>query len=254
VDKASKANISDTQTAAFDHGSAGRLESPHLGRRRRSEISVERDVLRRKARWKASVFSYDFVPVGKGEAVHKDVTLELEQFPRIKPRRIEQHCAPAVRGHMKDLSPTSPRVPNPSPTSSRATSPRPGASSRQSLDETRRALGGCEAGNVIGDESESAEPSLSSAVVHPQCEHGRTRSERRRASSYQPGATPGQRPELHGRRGIALKARFIESRLWRICSQSCFLGRCPGLGLTGRRIGAKEKPWEVRDFAPLCSK
>ena len=48
---------------------------------------------------------YDFTPVGRGEqAIHKDVTYEFEQYPEDRTEKdLEQHCAPAIRGHMKDL-------------------------------------------------------------------------------------------------------------------------------------------------------
>jgi hypothetical protein len=49
--------------------------------------------------------SYDFIPSGKGgQPVHKDVTYELEQYPEDQTEKdLEKHCAPAVRGHMKDF-------------------------------------------------------------------------------------------------------------------------------------------------------
>ena len=57
-----------------------------------------------KGTLKASVMSYDFTPEGKGEAVHKDVVYELEQYPEDKTEKdLEKHVAPAIRGHMKDL-------------------------------------------------------------------------------------------------------------------------------------------------------
>ena len=48
---------------------------------------------------------YDFIPVGgKGEAIHKDVTYEFEQYPEDKTEKdLERHVAPAIRGHMKDF-------------------------------------------------------------------------------------------------------------------------------------------------------
>jgi hypothetical protein len=57
-----------------------------------------------KGTLKASVMSYDFVPHGGGEAVHRDVTYELEQFPEDKAEKdLERHVAPAIRGHMNDF-------------------------------------------------------------------------------------------------------------------------------------------------------
>ena len=58
-----------------------------------------------KGTLKASVMGYDFIPPGgKGESVHRDVTYELEQYPEDKTEKdLEKHCAPAIRGHMKDF-------------------------------------------------------------------------------------------------------------------------------------------------------
>jgi hypothetical protein len=56
-----------------------------------------------KGTLKASVYGYDFIPNG-GKAIHKDVTYEFEQYPEDKTEKdLETHCAPAIRGHMKDL-------------------------------------------------------------------------------------------------------------------------------------------------------
>ena len=58
-----------------------------------------------KGTLKASVFSYDFIPSGKGvQPVHQDQVMELEQFPEDKTEKdLEKHVAPAIRGHMKDF-------------------------------------------------------------------------------------------------------------------------------------------------------
>lgn len=58
-----------------------------------------------KGTLKASVMGYDFTPAGgKGESVHRDVAYELEQYPEDKTEKdLEKHCAPAIRGHMKDF-------------------------------------------------------------------------------------------------------------------------------------------------------
>jgi predicted dehydrogenase len=105
VDKASKANISDTQTATFDHGDVQVVWNHRTwGEGVDPKYPWSATFYGEKGTLKASVFSYDFIPVGKGEAVHKDVALELEQFPEDQTEKdLEKHCAPAVRGHMKDL-------------------------------------------------------------------------------------------------------------------------------------------------------
>ena len=105
VDKASKANIADTQTATFDFGDLKIVwqhrtwgESPDPKYPWGATIYGEKGTL------KASVMGYDFTPLGKGEAVHKDVTYEYEQYPEDKTEKdLERHVAPAIRGHMKDL-------------------------------------------------------------------------------------------------------------------------------------------------------
>ena len=73
---------------------------------------------------------YDFIPDGKGEPIHKDVTYELEQYPEDKTEKdLEKHVAPAIRGHMQGLPRrASQRAASRWPTSSRATSRRRAAS------------------------------------------------------------------------------------------------------------------------------
>jgi predicted dehydrogenase len=105
MDKKSKANISDTQTITFDYGDLQVLwqhrswgEAPDPKYPWAATFYGDKGVL------KASVMSYDFIPQGKGEPVHRDVTYELEQYPEDKTEKeLEKHCAPAIRGHMKDL-------------------------------------------------------------------------------------------------------------------------------------------------------
>src|SRR5262249_17141862 len=56
-----------------------------------------------KGTLKASVMSYDFVPHGGGNPIHKDVTYEYEQYPEDRTEKdLERHVAPAVRGHMRN--------------------------------------------------------------------------------------------------------------------------------------------------------
>jgi hypothetical protein len=57
-----------------------------------------------RARLKVSVYSYDFVPEGGKEKVHRDVTYEFEQYPIDRTEKdLERHVAPAIRYHMKDF-------------------------------------------------------------------------------------------------------------------------------------------------------
>ncbi|MEA3212228.1 MAG: hypothetical protein QOE70_5285 [Chthoniobacter sp.] len=105
-DKASKANITDTQTATFEfpelnvvwtHRSWGDAPDP--------KYPWAATFYGDKGTLKAGVMGYDFTPQGKGaEAVHKDVTYELEQYPEDQTEKdLEKHVAPAIRGHMKDF-------------------------------------------------------------------------------------------------------------------------------------------------------
>src|SRR6185436_12572070 len=105
VDKASKANISDTQTATFDYGEL-RIVWTHRtwGSTPDPKYPWGATFYGDKGTLKASVMGYDFVPQGKGDAIHKEVAYELEQYPEDKTEKdLEKHVAPAIRGHMKDL-------------------------------------------------------------------------------------------------------------------------------------------------------
>ena len=106
VDKKSKANITDTQTATFDfpnlrvvwtHRSYGRSPDP--------AYPWGATFYGDKGTLKASVNSFDYIPQAKDEApIHEDVVMELEQFPEDKTEKdLERHVAPAIRGHMKNF-------------------------------------------------------------------------------------------------------------------------------------------------------
>ena len=105
VDKKSKANISDTQTATFDFG-----DLPVVWKHRTYGSAPDpkypwgATFYGDKGTLKVSVMSYDFEPQGGGESVHRDVTYELEQFPEDKDEKdLERHVAPAIRHHMLDF-------------------------------------------------------------------------------------------------------------------------------------------------------
>jgi predicted dehydrogenase len=105
VDRASKANITDTQTATFDYGDLQVVWTHRTwGDPPDPKYPWGLTLYGDKGTLKASVMSYDFVPREGGTPVHKDVTYELEQFPEDKTEKdLERHVAPAIRGHMKDL-------------------------------------------------------------------------------------------------------------------------------------------------------
>ena len=106
VDKKSKANITDTQTATFDfpdlkvvwtHRSYGSAPDP--------QYPWSATFYGDKGTLKAGVNAFDFIPQAKGEApIHEDVVFELEQYPEDKTEKdLERHVAPAIRGHMKNF-------------------------------------------------------------------------------------------------------------------------------------------------------
>jgi predicted dehydrogenase len=105
VDKESKANISDTQTATFEfdelnvvwtHRTWGNPPDP--------EYPWAAILYGDKGTLKVSVNSYDFLPWGKGEKIHGDVKMELEEYPEDTTEKdLEKHVAPAIRVHMNDF-------------------------------------------------------------------------------------------------------------------------------------------------------
>jgi predicted dehydrogenase len=104
VDKKSKANIPDTQTATFDFGDLNVIwEHRTWGHPSDPKYPWGATIYGDKGTLKLSVNSYDFTPMS-GPPIHKDVTFELEQYPEDKTEKdLEKHVAPAIRGHMKDF-------------------------------------------------------------------------------------------------------------------------------------------------------
>jgi predicted dehydrogenase len=104
VQKNSRANITDTQTATFDFGSLPVIWTHRTyGAPPDPKYPWGATIYGDKGTLKASVMSYDFVPT-QGEAVHEDVKYELEEYPIDKVEKdLEKHVAPAIRGHMSNL-------------------------------------------------------------------------------------------------------------------------------------------------------
>ena len=106
VQKNSKANISDTQTATFDFGDLPVVWTHRTyGDPPDPKYPWGATIYGDKGTLKASVMSWDFIPRGEGGTpLHEDVTYEFEQFPEDRTEKdLERHVAPAIRGHMKDL-------------------------------------------------------------------------------------------------------------------------------------------------------
>jgi predicted dehydrogenase len=105
MQKSSKSNIPDTQTATFDFGDLTMVwQHRTWGEPADPKYPWGATLYGDKGTLKASVMGYDFVPQNGGPAIHRDVTYELEQFPEDKTEKdLERHCAPAIRRHMTDL-------------------------------------------------------------------------------------------------------------------------------------------------------
>ena len=106
VDKASKANITDTQTATFDFGDLQVVWNHRAwGDSVDPQYPWSATIYGDKGTLKASVFSYDFFPQGQNKAtMHGEALYEYDKFPEDQTEKdLEKHCASAIRWHMKDL-------------------------------------------------------------------------------------------------------------------------------------------------------
>ena len=106
IDKASKANITDSQTATFDFGNLQVVWTHRTyGDPPDPNYPWGATFYGDKGTLKASVMSYDFIPSGKGgQPIHEDVVYELEKFPEDKTEKdLERHVAPAIRAHMQNF-------------------------------------------------------------------------------------------------------------------------------------------------------
>jgi predicted dehydrogenase len=106
VDKKSKADITDTQTATFDfaglpvvwqHRTWGAPPDP--------DFQWGATIYGDKGTLKASVFKYEFTPLGRKEPTLRGEWLNDEdKYPEDKEEKeLEVFCASAVRGHMRDF-------------------------------------------------------------------------------------------------------------------------------------------------------
>ena len=102
VDRNSRANITDTQTATFDFGERQVLWTHRTwGSPPDPDYPWGATFYGDRGTLKVSVHRYDFTPIGPGERIHRDVVMELDQFPEDRDERdLERHVAPAIRGHM----------------------------------------------------------------------------------------------------------------------------------------------------------
>jgi predicted dehydrogenase len=100
INKESKANISDTQTATFDYGDLEVIwQHRTWGQPPDPKYTWAATLYGDKGMLKVGLMSYDFIPA-QGESIHRDVLYELEQYPEDKTEeRLEKHVAPAIRRH-----------------------------------------------------------------------------------------------------------------------------------------------------------
>ena len=101
VNKNGRANISDTQVATFQFDGMDLVWCHrHYGAPPDPKYLWGATLYGDQGTLKAGVFGYDFIP-NRGEAVHKDVTYELDKYPEDNTEPgIEKHVAPAIRYHM----------------------------------------------------------------------------------------------------------------------------------------------------------
>ena len=105
VDKSSKSNISDTQSATFEYPDLNVVwQHRTWGSSPDPKYPWGATFYGDKGTLKASVMGYDFTPLGNGKPVHRDVVYELDKYPEDKTEKdLEKHVAPANRAHLMDF-------------------------------------------------------------------------------------------------------------------------------------------------------
>ena len=103
--KGGKSDITDAQTAMFEYDNLNIVwEHRRFGATPDAAYPWGATLYGDRATLKAGVMGYDFIPLGGGNPIHKDVTYELEQYPEDRTEaRLERHVAPAIRHHMQNL-------------------------------------------------------------------------------------------------------------------------------------------------------
>jgi predicted dehydrogenase len=105
VQKNSKSNIADTQTALFDHGDLQVVWTHRTyGDAPDPRYPWGAIFYGDKGTLKVSVDRYDFTPHGGGKKLEGTALFELEQYPEDKTERdLEKHVASANRAHQRDF-------------------------------------------------------------------------------------------------------------------------------------------------------
>ncbi len=97
-----KSNIADTQTAIFEYDGLNCVwQHRTWGTPTDPDYPWAFFIYGDKGTFKASTMRCDFIPVGDGPTIHKDVVYEREKYPEdLTEENIELHAAPATRLHM----------------------------------------------------------------------------------------------------------------------------------------------------------
>jgi predicted dehydrogenase len=105
VDKGSKANITDTQTATFDFG-----DIPIVWTHRTWGTTPDREypwagfIYGDKGTLKADVHRYEFIPQGQGEKLSGKALYEYDKFPEDETEKdLERHVAAPMRRHWRNF-------------------------------------------------------------------------------------------------------------------------------------------------------
>ena len=102
MDKESKSNIADTQSALFEYKDLTcSWEQRSWGTAPDPDYPWAFMIYGDKGTLKASTMQYEFIPSGKGDKIHMDVVYEKEKYPEdLTEPDIELNAAPATRRHM----------------------------------------------------------------------------------------------------------------------------------------------------------
>jgi len=105
VDKASRANISDTQTATFDFGDIPVVWTHRTwGSAPDPEYPWAAFIYGDKGTLKADVHKYEFIPRGRGERLTGKALYEYDKYPEDETEKdLERHVASAVRRHYRNF-------------------------------------------------------------------------------------------------------------------------------------------------------
>ena len=105
VQTEAKANITDTQTATFQHPDFPVIwQHRSWGDAPDPQYPWGTTIYGSKGTLKLDVNKYDFIPRGGGKPLHGDAVFEFDKYPEDKTEKdLEKHVASAIRGHMNNF-------------------------------------------------------------------------------------------------------------------------------------------------------